>query len=70
VCLQTGPQGPVFCGVRGWKLAVKMDIWQTIQYQNFLDIFAGKYRAIFYVDNNGIMIIALDKREDIYKKWQ
>jgi mRNA-degrading endonuclease RelE of RelBE toxin-antitoxin system len=44
-----------------------MDIWQTIQYQNFLDIFAGKYRAIFYVDNNGIMVIALDKREDIYK---
>jgi mRNA interferase RelE/StbE len=30
----------------------------------------GKYRAIFYVDNNGIMVIALDKREDIYKKWQ
>ena len=30
----------------------------------------GKYRAIFYVDNNDIMVIALDKREDIYKKWQ
>jgi len=30
----------------------------------------GKYRAIFYVDNNDIMVIALDKREDVYRKWQ
>jgi len=30
----------------------------------------GKYRAIFYVENDDIMVIALDKREDIYRKWQ
>jgi mRNA interferase RelE/StbE len=30
----------------------------------------GKYRAIFYIENNDIIIIALDKREDIYRKWQ
>jgi mRNA interferase RelE/StbE len=30
----------------------------------------GKYRAIFYVDDNDIMVIALDKREDIYRRWQ
>jgi len=30
----------------------------------------GKYRAIFYVENDDIMVIALDKREDIYQKWQ
>jgi mRNA interferase RelE/StbE len=30
----------------------------------------GKYRAIFYIENNDIFVIALDKREDIYKKWQ
>jgi mRNA interferase RelE/StbE len=29
----------------------------------------GKYRAIFYIENNDIIIIALDKREDIYRKW-
>ncbi|MCL2381265.1 MAG: hypothetical protein FWC64_06690 [Treponema sp.] len=29
-----------------------------------------KYRAIFYVENDNIMIVALDKREDIYRKWQ
>jgi mRNA interferase RelE/StbE len=30
----------------------------------------GKYRAIFYVENDDILVIALDKREDIYRKWQ
>ena len=30
----------------------------------------GKYRAIFYVKNDDIFVIALDKREDIYRKWQ
>ena len=30
----------------------------------------GKYRAIFYVENEDIMVVALDKREDIYRKWQ
>ena len=30
----------------------------------------GKYRALFYMEDNDIMVIALDKREDIYRKWQ
>jgi mRNA interferase RelE/StbE len=30
----------------------------------------GKYRAIFFVDNNDTFVVALDKREDVYKKWQ
>jgi mRNA interferase RelE/StbE len=30
----------------------------------------GKYRAIFYAEGDCIMVIALDKREDVYKKWQ
>jgi mRNA interferase RelE/StbE len=30
----------------------------------------GKYRAIFYIDNDDIMVITLDKREDVYKKWR
>jgi mRNA interferase RelE/StbE len=29
-----------------------------------------KYRAIFYIANSGIYVVALDKREDIYRKWQ
>ena len=30
----------------------------------------GKYRAIFYIAVNDIYVVALDKREDVYKKWQ
>jgi mRNA interferase RelE/StbE len=30
----------------------------------------GKYRAIFYIEENNISVVALDKREEVYKKWQ
>jgi mRNA interferase RelE/StbE len=30
----------------------------------------GKYRSIFYIESNDIYVVALDKREDVYKKWQ
>ena len=30
----------------------------------------GKYRAIFYIEKNDILVVALDKREDVYRKWQ
>jgi mRNA interferase RelE/StbE len=30
----------------------------------------GKYRAVFYMSDNDIYVVALDKREDVYKKWQ
>jgi mRNA interferase RelE/StbE len=30
----------------------------------------GKYRAIFYIEDDDIFIVALDKREEVYKKWQ
>ena len=30
----------------------------------------GKYRAIFYIENSDIFVVALDKREDVYRKWQ
>jgi len=30
----------------------------------------GKYRAIFHIENGDIMVAALDKREDVYRKWQ
>jgi len=29
----------------------------------------GKYRAIFYISGNNINVVALDKREEVYKKW-
>jgi len=30
----------------------------------------GKYRALFYIDGDDIYVVALDKREDVYRKWQ
>ena len=30
----------------------------------------GKYRAIFYVEDNDIFVVALDKQEDVYRKWE
>jgi mRNA interferase RelE/StbE len=30
----------------------------------------GKYRAIFYIEELDIFVIAIDKREEVYKKWQ
>lgn len=28
----------------------------------------GKYRALFYIENNDIFIFKLDKKEDVYRK--
>jgi mRNA interferase RelE/StbE len=30
----------------------------------------GKYRAVFYIEDDDIFVVALDKREEVYKKWQ
>lgn len=30
----------------------------------------GKYRAIFYLEEGHIYVIALDKREEVYRRWR
>jgi mRNA interferase RelE/StbE len=30
----------------------------------------GKYRSIFYIEEKDIIVIAIDKREEVYKKWR
>jgi mRNA interferase RelE/StbE len=30
----------------------------------------GKFRAIFYLGDSDIFVVALDKREEVYRKWQ
>jgi mRNA interferase RelE/StbE len=30
----------------------------------------GKYRAIFYIEEADIYVITIDKREEVYNKWQ
>jgi len=29
----------------------------------------GNYRAIFYIEKEDVFVIALDKRDEVYKKW-
>ena len=37
--------------------------------RNYFRLRKGKYRAIFYIERHNIFVIALDKREEVYKKW-
>lgn len=37
--------------------------------RNYYRLRKGKYRAIFYIENENVFVIALDKRENVYKKW-
>jgi len=30
----------------------------------------GKYRAIFYVEDNSYYVISIAKREEVYDKWE
>ena len=46
---------------------LKVSADETIKYYR---IRKGKYRAIFYIEQESIYVIALDKREEVYKKWQ
>jgi len=29
----------------------------------------GKYRAIFYIEDNDYYVISIEKREEVYRKW-
>jgi mRNA interferase RelE/StbE len=30
----------------------------------------GKYRAIFYIEDNSCFVISIAKREEVYDKWE
>ncbi|MCP5004507.1 MAG: hypothetical protein GY941_11310 [Planctomycetes bacterium] len=30
----------------------------------------GKYRAIFYIEENSYYVISIAKREEVYKQWE
>jgi hypothetical protein len=30
----------------------------------------GKYRALFYIENNDYYVISIAKREEVYHKWE
>lgn len=37
---------------------------------NYYRLRKGKYRAIFYIDDEDIYVITIGKRSEVYKKWQ
>ncbi len=38
--------------------------------RNYYRLRKGKYRAIFYLEKDDVYVIDIDKREDVYKKWE
>jgi len=30
----------------------------------------GKYRAVFFIENDDLVVMALGKREEVYREWQ
>jgi mRNA interferase RelE/StbE len=49
---------------------IKKLIDSSNQERSYYRLRKGKFRAIFYIENDDFYIIALDKREEVYKKWQ
>ena len=37
---------------------------------NYYRIRKGKYRAIFYIDDEDFYVISIGKRSEVYKRWQ
>ena len=42
---------------------------KTTQDRIYYRLRKGKYRAIFYVENDDFMVITIAKREEVYDKW-
>ncbi len=38
--------------------------------RNYFRLRKGKYRAIFYIENNDYYVIYIGKREEVYKSWE
>ncbi len=38
--------------------------------QSYYRLRKGQYRAIFYFEGKNIMVVALEHRSEVYKKWQ
>lgn len=37
--------------------------------RNYFRLRKGKYRAIFYQENNNIYVVYIGKREEVYDRW-
>jgi mRNA interferase RelE/StbE len=38
--------------------------------RNYYRLRKGKYRAIFYTENNNYYVVLIAKREEVYKLWE
>ena len=43
---------------------------KTSEKRTFFRVRKGKYRAIFYIEENNYFVISIAKREEVYDKWE
>lgn len=43
---------------------------KTSEKRTYYRVRKGKYRAIFYIENNNHYVISIAKREEVYDKWE
>lgn len=43
---------------------------KTSEKRTYYRVRKGKYRALFYIDNNNYYVISIAKREEVYDKWE
>ncbi|PIX14040.1 MAG: hypothetical protein COZ15_03215 [Elusimicrobia bacterium CG_4_10_14_3_um_filter_49_12_50_7] len=52
------------------KLKVRRGGLRGSRKRNYYRLRKGKYRAIFFIESQDIFVIAIDKREEVYKQWE
>ena len=43
---------------------------KTVEKRTYYRVRKGKYRAIFYTEENNYFVISIAKREEVYDKWE
>jgi mRNA interferase RelE/StbE len=43
---------------------------KTSEKRTYYRVRKGKYRAIFYIEDNNYFVISIAKREEVYDKWE
>ena len=43
---------------------------KSLEKRTYYRLRKGKYRAIFYIEENSYYVISVAKREEVYKQWE
>lgn len=43
---------------------------KSVEKRTYYRVRKGKYRAIFYIEENNYFVISIAKREEVYDKWE